>query len=339
MAGWRRVRLVFAPGVAVEFVDRERGLRQVEEIAESGTRFPLVIYGPEGCGKTAFLRQALEVLKSLGYSVVYVNPLGREDEDRLLTSDDVKRLVGAAAELVLSGSAAGLVEAALRIAARLLGRSRRVAFIADDVFQAVGVEQAELLVKRLLNLIEYPPGEYERIVVIIASSEGVTRERISRHSWAELRMMWSLSRRGFEELYEQLPGVKPSVDDAWRWTGGNPRYLGRLYGARWDVDRVVEGIVAERRPLRGLVRRWRRELERIVEDPDYLMEEYGRLEGLARKLIELNMIAEVVEYRDGYHWVDEPPPEKDPELGIGRYYAWQTPLHREAVKRLLGDSA
>ena len=339
MAGWRRVRLVFAPGVEVEFVDRERGLRQVKELAERGTRFPLVVYGPEGCGKTAFLRQALEVLKSLGYSVVYVNPLGRGDEDRLVTSDDVKRLVDAAVGLLLGGSAAGLVEAAIRIVVKLLGRSKRVALVADDAFQAVGIEQAEILVKRLLNLIEYPPRDYERMVVVIASSEGVTRERISRHSWAELRMMWSLSRRGFEELYEQLPGVKPPVDDAWRWTGGNPRYLGRLYGAGWDVNRVVEDIVVERRPLRGLVRRWRRELERVVEDPDYLMEEYERLEGLARRLIELNMIAEVIEYRDGYHWVDEPPPARDPELGIGRYYAWQTPLHREAVKRLLADSA
>jgi len=33
----------------------------------------------------------------------------------------------------------------------------------------------------LLNLIEYPPGEYEKIVVLVSSSEGVTRERIGRH--------------------------------------------------------------------------------------------------------------------------------------------------------------
>jgi len=32
----------------------------------------------------------------------------------------------------------------------------------------------------LLNLIEYPPGEYEKIVVLVSSSEGVTRERIGR---------------------------------------------------------------------------------------------------------------------------------------------------------------
>jgi hypothetical protein len=34
-------------------------------------------------------------------------------------------------------------------------------------------------------------------------------------------------------------------------------------------------------------------------------------------------------------WIDEPPPEKDPEIGIGRHVAWQTPLHREAVRKAL----
>ncbi|MCC6016463.1 MAG: hypothetical protein LM583_06460 [Desulfurococcaceae archaeon] len=34
-------------------------------------------------------------------------------------------------------------------------------------------------------------------------------------------------------------------------------------------------------------------------------------------------------------WIDEPPPEKDPETGIGKYVAWQTPLHREAVRKAL----
>ena len=39
--------------------------------------------------------------------------------------------------------------------------------------------------------------------------------------------------------------------------------------------------------------------------------------------------------RDPHTWVDVPPPERDPELSIERFYAWQTPLHREAVKRVL----
>jgi chromosomal replication initiation ATPase DnaA len=51
-----RIRLEFAPGVETEFVDRDRALAQVVEWAERGTWAPFVIFGPEGCGKTAFLK-------------------------------------------------------------------------------------------------------------------------------------------------------------------------------------------------------------------------------------------------------------------------------------------
>jgi len=33
----------------------------------------------------------------------------------------------------------------------------------------------------------------------------------------------------------------------------------------------------------------------------------------------------------------KPPPERDLELGVGRRVAWQTPLHREAVRLALGE--
>jgi ABC-type phosphate/phosphonate transport system ATPase subunit len=39
-------------------VDRDRALAQVVEQAEESTRIPVVVFGPEGCGKTAFLRHA-----------------------------------------------------------------------------------------------------------------------------------------------------------------------------------------------------------------------------------------------------------------------------------------
>jgi len=73
----RRVELELAPGLVVEFADRERALGQVEEWAERGTRWPIVVFGPEGCGKTAFLRQAASGLRELGYDVFYLHPLDR----------------------------------------------------------------------------------------------------------------------------------------------------------------------------------------------------------------------------------------------------------------------
>jgi len=73
----KRIKVEIAPGVELEFVDRDRALAQVVEWSERGTRFPIVVFGPEGCGKTAFLRQAAAVLRDLGYDVFYLHPLDR----------------------------------------------------------------------------------------------------------------------------------------------------------------------------------------------------------------------------------------------------------------------
>jgi hypothetical protein len=55
-------------------------------------------------------------------------------------------------------------------------------------------------------------------------------------------------------------------------------------------------------------------------------------EELINELIDRNLIVYFLRARDVEVWIDEPPPEADLELGIGKYVAWQTPLHREAVK-------
>jgi len=50
----------------------------------------------------------------------------------------------------------------------------------------------------LLNLIEYPPGDYEKIVVLVTSSEGMSRRRVGRHSWATFRILWNMSKKRSE---------------------------------------------------------------------------------------------------------------------------------------------
>jgi hypothetical protein len=56
---------------------------------------------------------------------------------------------------------------------------------------------------------------------------------------------------------------------------------------------------------------------------------------LLNKLVELNLVVDDIVFRDEFLWIDEPPPEKDLELGVGRYVAWQTPIRREAVRKVL----
>jgi len=172
------------------------------------------------------------------------------------------------------------------------------------------------------------------VVAIATTSEGLSRREIGRHRWAELTSMWNMSKRGFEELYEKLPGRKPEFKEVWGLTGGNPEMLARLYQAGWDVDVVVAELIKAKELTRNFVKRWEPYLKEVVEDPQSLWErDYPsefREELIAKNLIVYNMYD-----RDPIFWIDEPPPERDSELGIGREVAWQTPLHREAVKRAM----
>jgi energy-coupling factor transporter ATP-binding protein EcfA2 len=332
----RRVKLPFA-GLEVEFVDRELGLRRFEEWAEKGTWAPVVVFGPEGCGKSALLRQAVELLRERGYSVALVSPLSRQ-EDRLVLTEELRELARDALATALSEPAARLIDAAVDLLYNAVKRNvgRRIALLLDDVFQAVGLDKAALLVKSLLNMIEYPSIKYERIVVVVATSEGVTRREIGRHRWAELRPIWNMPKEGFRALYDQIPGEKPPFEDVWRWTGGNPWILERLYKNNWNVDGILESLIKDKELESFVASLSVEEVEglwRAVEDPDALLRrEYLPL---MDKLIGLNLIAHNLYPRRQVFWLDQPPAERDSELGISGYAAWQTPLHREAVKRVL----
>jgi len=327
----KKVKLDFA-GLKVEFCDRERALKQVEELAEKGTWHPLVVFGPEGCGKTAWLKQSAELLKGLGFGVMYFNPMRRE----FLAEVGVKSIEKRVLEVLRRASSAhalagfmGYVIDFAREAIRL-GRGK-LAIVVDDAFQYVGDREAAFFVKGMLEVVEYPPENYEKVVAIAATSEGTSRWEIGRHRWATIRPMWNMSRRGFEELYEELPSPKPDFEEVWRLTGGNPEMLARLYEAEWDVSAVVEDLVKAKK-LKDLAKKWSQELREVVEDPDSLSRE-DFPEELKEELIASNLIVYDVYPREDKFWIDEPPPERDLELGIGRDVAWQSPLHREALKK------
>jgi energy-coupling factor transporter ATP-binding protein EcfA2 len=330
-----RVKLRFA-GQEVEFVDRERAIKQVEEIAERGVFRVHVVYGPEGCGKTSLLRQAVEVLKEHDYEVVYINPLAESFKDRLSLTSGLKALLKEMPGEI--GETIRLIDASIELLYTAVKRrmTRKIALLSDDVFQAIGVDRAEVLVKSLLNMIEHPPVSYEKAVVIVTSSEGITRERIGRHRWAALRTLWNMSKDGFEELYNLLPDPKPDLDSVWRLAGGNPKVLETLFENKWNVDTVINELIQSRNLTHRFVGRWRKHLESAVEDPDYLWSApEEEVDVLVKELVDRNLIVYFLPERSAQAWVDLPPSEKDPELGIGRYVAWQTPLHREAVRRAL----
>ena len=54
-----------------------------------------------------------------------------------------------------------------------------------------------------------------------------------------------------------------------------------------------------------------------------------------KELVERNLIVYFLSKRNSKLWVDEPHPEKDPKIGVGRYVAWQKSLYREAIRKAL----
>ena len=289
----RRVKLDFA-GLKVEFCNREIAIKQVEDFAERGTWHPIVVPGPEGCGKTAWLKQAAETLRELGYEAIYIDPMRRDFIAHTDVEELIKKLAEAASENV------GIAEVKLATLAidtvkQLISKWKRgrVAILVDDVFQAIGLDKAARYVKALLGLVEYPPEGYEKIVAIAATSEGVTRREIGRHRWATIKPMWNMGEKGFEELYEKILNPKPSVDEAWRLTGGNPEMLARLYEARWDVDVVVAELIRAKELTKNFVKKWGTYLKKVVEDPQNLWEEdfpnSFREELIAKNLIVYNI--------------------------------------------------
>jgi dephospho-CoA kinase len=331
----KRVKLYFTPRLEVEFVDRDRAIRQIYELAEKGTRVPLVIYGPEGCGKSALLKQAVEVFRERGFDVIYIDALHRE----FITHTDVKEVVEKLSEVLAETTSIALIklaDIAISLVKDLLRKwgKKKIALLVDEVFQAIGLERSEVYVKSLLNLIEYPPESYENIVVITATSEGLSRWRIGRHRWAWLMPLWNMSRNGFKELYEKIPGDKPPFEYIWKMTGGNPFILSQLHGINWNVDIIVNTLIEGKNLTPIFVTKWRKWLEEAIKDPDTLWNP-DTPEELINELTSRNLIVYFLRDRDPALWIDEPPPEKDLELGIGRHVAWQTPLHREAVKKAL----
>ncbi|MFZ8838407.1 MAG: ATP-binding protein [Pyrobaculum sp.] len=334
----KRIKLKLAPGVETEFVDRDRALGQMAEWAEKSIRFPVVVFGPEGCGKSAFMRQAAEALGGFGFDVVYVDAAHRDFAAYTDVAEVARRLLDAASDV--SGLAQlKLAYLAVDLAKELIGRwgKKKVAVLVDEVFQAVGLDKAGTYVKSLLNLIEYPPRSYEKIVAIAVTSEGLSRAEIGRHRWADVMPKWNMPREGFQQLYEKLPDPKPPFEEVWRWTGGNPGMLSRLYLTSWNSGAVVTRLIREKRMTPDFVARWRSWLEKTVEDPEALWSPDAP-EELIKQLVERNLILYNIYERQQIFWIDQPPPERDPELGIGRNVAWQTPIHREAVRRALRET-
>ncbi len=152
----RRIWLSLAPDLRVEFADRDLALRRVEDWVDRGMRLVEVVYGPEGCGKTAWLLQSMELLREFNFDVVYVNPLNGQVYAEVGVRDLRNELFRLVQEAISQNALARIAWIAYNVINELIrARRGRVAILADDVFQVIGVRESAMYVKALLNLIEY----------------------------------------------------------------------------------------------------------------------------------------------------------------------------------------
>ena len=316
----------------VSFVDRVAEVGWLLRVVERGTAFPVAIYGPEGCGKTTFLRYVSRRVSDLGDTVVvYVDALEQFDLEKALFSSHrgVLEVVG---DLVSVPIGAGLAHAVMSIVSRLAKRfslrGRNVVVIVDDVYRAIGLDDVDRYTKSLYEWIGFLHERYgvSNTAIILSTSEGVSKRILSRHTYVDVELLWNLPRDGFAELVEQL-GPPPGVDaeELWMLTGGNPRALIEVARLGWNtrlwMDRVYEARV--RRVLHTLERG---RLGMLAEDPDSDWEMAEKLEELGL-MIELRRSSTISRV-----------PEPSPELGIGRDWAWQLPIYRQLVKQGLENT-
>jgi len=134
--GWRGLNY-YLLHFEVEFTDRDRGIRQVYEFSERGTRYPIVVYGPEGCGKTSWLKQTTEVLKELGFEVIYVNPLHKEFITYTGVKEITKKFTNVITEVTEVPTEIRLAMLATLAIKELLSKwgRKKIALLVDDVFK------------------------------------------------------------------------------------------------------------------------------------------------------------------------------------------------------------
>ncbi len=314
------------------FVDREAELNVLQRYAERGFYPVLYVYGPEGCGKTRLLKELISRLKGReGYLAVYIDAQSTGSVEEALTgSREVVELLTAALE-ASSGPVGRLLALLLTRFTRWLDRrvvrGEHVVVAVDDVAVSLGVELAESYAKSLLSLVEqlYSYGA-SSVLVVASTSEGESPRRLARHSYVRLVQLWNLSRDAALQLMDVLGAPEEVWEEVWRLTGGNPRSIVELAVQGWDIGGWLEAV--ERSvslALGDAVKRYGAPLAEVVEDVD-VVDDYPELR---RLLVEANLVTPVTRPCLGYT------PPVDPGLGVGRRWAWQLPVYRHAVRRLL----
>lgn len=329
------------------FIDREKELEYLKNFCSKSRALPLYIFGPEGCGKTRLLREFVETFNKYfdedGFAI-YIDALERESiENAIKTSSTIRITVNIVSMLVEKFMGFNVGEVLANNISNLLektvGRERlkdKYVFIAiDDVTRAIGLDKIEWYVKWLYELRWKMEREYRprSINFIVTTSEGISLDIVSKHRHTYPVLIWNLDKNGFKKLFRELnPPENIDFKQIWRMFGGNPGKLIELARQfEWNIDEMNR--IYERRIKKIIDKIFREnlvdELKTILKDIDMAdkikTEKMGRLINI---LIDLNLI--IYKYWPTIFGEDI---VMDKEIGIGKYYAWQTPIYKEIVEK------
>ena len=210
------------------FVDRASEMRYLLELAERGSPLPLFIYGPEGCGKTRLLEELREEAKRRGYLVLYVD--AKERDHRRALRGSSREIAEVALEVLTAAGSLGtaLAWALARVIdlydRRLRFRGRRALLMVDEVVEGIGLSDVERYAKALHDLVRELVEERgaESVLAIATTSEGSSRELLSRHGYLRLSYLWNLDEASFTELVKALGALSTVVERVFELTSGNP---------------------------------------------------------------------------------------------------------------------
>jgi len=317
----------------LSFIDRVVELDMLIEMSVEGRYLPLYIYGPEGCGKTRLLLEFSKVLRDREDCVViYIDALTISSIDSMIRgtskhiTEILRSFVEGIAEPIGRFLALALDKFIKYISKKLSLRNKHLVILVDDVALPIGIDKVSWYIKYLQTLNESITQSYNvaSTLIIATTSEGKSLNIVRRHSYIDVKLLWNLSKEASLELLKEL-GVRDVK--LWRVSGGNPRAMIEIVkDYKLNINDWINKILSirieptiHRIRTRGLID----ELRDVCKDIDKLMN-YPELEEI---LIDENLVIYIKAPTIGHK------PSRDPELGIGNYYAWQLPIYKDLITK------